>query len=142
MWGMSNLDVADMEHIISLPQGRECSTDQVLYNLESRGVEYDLLPWCSRHNMPVMAYSPVGEGRLSCNQTLERIAKRHKATPAQIALAWTMRSPGIIAIPKAGSISHVNDNYNSLTVTLNDEDLAHIDAAFPPPRKKIPLAGW
>ena len=84
----------------------------------------------------------VGEGRLSCNQTLERIAKRHKATPAQIALAWTMRSPGIIAIPKAGSISHVNDNYNSLTVTLNDEDQAHIDAAFPPPRKKIPLAGW
>ncbi len=142
MWGMSNLDVADMEHIISLPQGRECSTDQVLYNLESRGVEYDLLPWCSRHNMPVMAYSPVGEGRLSCNQTLERIAKRHKATPAPIALAWTMRSPGIIAIPKAGSISHVNDNYNSLTVTLNDEDQAHIDAAFPPPRKKIPLAGW
>lgn len=142
MWGMSNIDVADMENIISLPDGNHCATDQVLYNLSNRGVEFDLLPWCQQHNMPVMAYSPIGEGRLLHNSVLVDIARRHDVSPAQIALTWTMRLPGIIAIPKAGSIAHVEDNYRSLSVCLTEEDLHELDTVFPTPTKKVLLAGW
>lgn len=142
MWGMSNLDVVDMESISSLPKGEDCATDQVLYNLANRGVEFDLIPWCQQHGMPVMAYSPIGEGELLHNCVLADIARRHNATPAQIALAWTMRLSNIIAIPKAGNITHVENNYQSLFVHLTDEDLRELNTSFPVPIKKVPLAGW
>lgn len=141
-WGMSNLDVADMEHILSLPHGRECAANQVLYNLKERGIEYDLVPWSEQHAIPIMAYTPLGEGRLRNHRTLVSIANRHNATPSQIMLSWTMRTSNDIAIPKAGSIAHVEENAHSLDVVLTEEDLKEIDAAFPAPTQKIPLAGW
>ena len=141
-WGMSNLDVADMEHILSLPHGKECAADQVLYNLRDRGIEYDLIPWCGRHGIPVMAYTPLGEGRLRNHKTLVEIARRHDATPTQIMLAWEMRTQNVIAIPKASSIAHVEENARSLAIILTEEDLRDIDKAFPAPTRKIALAGW
>lgn len=141
-WGMSNLDVADLEHILSLPHGKECAANQVLYNLKERGIEYDLVPWSERHAIPIMAYTPLGEGRLRSHRTLVGIASRHNATPTQIMLAWMMRTSNVIAIPKAGSIAHVEENAHSLDVVLTEEDLKEIDAVFPAPARKIPLAGW
>lgn len=141
-WGMSNLDVADMEHILSLPHGKECAADQVLYNLRDRGIEYDLIPWCGRHGIPVMAYTPLGEGRLRNHKTLVEIARRHDATPTQIMLAWVMRTRNVIAIPKASSVAHVEENARSLYLELTEDDLREIDKAFPAPVRKIPLAGW
>lgn len=141
-WGVSNIDIDDMSKIYSLPGGNECATNQVLYNLSERGVEYDLIPWSSQKAMPVMAYSPVGEGRLTKHPVIERISQKHFVTPAQIALAWTIRQPGIISIPKAGKVNHVKDNYGSLSIVLDNDDLQELDNAFPPPTGKIPLAGW
>ena len=141
-WGMSNLDVDDMKRILALPRGEDCATNQVLYNLAERGVEYDLLPWSRERQMPVMAYTPLGEGRLRSHRVLTGIASHHNATPVQIALAWVLRLPGVMAMPKAGSVSHVEENHRSLDICLTDEDLREIDAAFPAPVRKIPLAGW
>ena len=141
-WGMNNLDVDDMERIAALPHGGECATDQVLYNLTNRGVEYDLIPWCASRRMPVMAYTPLGEGRLRDDSTLAGIARRHGATPVQVMLAWVMRGGNVVAIPKASSVAHVEENAKSLGLTLAEEELRRIDAAFPPPSGKIPLAGW
>ena len=141
-WGMSNLDVADMERILALPHGEDCAANQVLYNMRDRGVEYDLVPWSRQRQMPLMAYTPLGEGRLRDHETLVRIARRHDATPTQVMLAWVMRQPGLIAIPKAGSTAHVEENFRSLDISLTDEYLRDIDAAFPAPSHKIPLAGW
>lgn len=142
MWGVSNMDVADMERFYNIPNGRTCAANQVLYNLNERGIEYDLLPWSANNKMPVMAYSPVGEGRLTSHKTLTEIARRHEATAVQIALAWVMRHPDVIAIPKAGSVGHVEENYLSLSIHLTENDLQELDAAFPAPTRKIPLAGW
>lgn len=142
MWGVSNLDVTDMERIHTIPQGRGCAANQVLYNLTERGIEYDLLPWSIANKMPVMAYSPIGEGYLLNHPTLEKVARRHNATLVQIALAWVIRRPGIIAIPKAGSVAHVEENFHSLSICLTDEDLQELDVAYPAPTRKIPLAGW
>ncbi len=141
-WGMSNLDVNDMEHILSLPGGGECAANQVLYNLKNRGIEYDLIPWSERHNIPVMAYTPLGEGKLRNSKTLTEIARRRNATSTQIMLAWAMRTTNVIAIPKASSIAHVEENARSLDINLTDEDLRNIDTAFPAPTRKIHLAGW
>ena len=141
-WGMSNLDVDDMEHILSLPHGKDCAADQVLYNLCDRGIEYDLMPWSKQHTLPLMAYTPLGEGRLRNHPALQEIAHRHDATPTQVMLAWVMRTAGIIAIPKAGCVAHVEENARSLELILTDEDLGEIDKAFPPPTRKIRLAGW
>lgn len=141
-WGMSNLDVADMEHILSLPRGKDCAANQVLYNLKDRGIEYDLIPWSERHHIPVMAYTPLGEGRLRNNKILLEIARRHGATPTQVMLSWIMRSGNVIAIPKASSIVHVEENARSLDLVLTDEDLQEIDKVFPAPTHKIYLAGW
>lgn len=109
------------------------AANQILYNLAHRGVEYDLLPWCREHHIPVMAYSPADEGRLSRNPVLMEIAQKHEATPVQIALAWILRRPGMIAIPKAGSVMHVQENYRSLSIKLTAEDVDLLDEAFPPP---------
>lgn len=142
MWGLSNMDVDDMERFYSIPGGRSCASNQVVYNLTNRGVEYDLLPWSTANKMPIMAYSPIGEGRLAKNRCLEEIAHRHDATIVQIVLAWAIRLPGVIAIPKAGSIKHVEENHRCLSIRLTEEDLRDLDTLFPAPTRKIPLAGW
>ncbi len=140
-WGVSNLDTDEMEDLRGVPGGAACATNQVLYNPEERGIEFDLLPWCARHAMPVMAYSPVGQaGGLLRAPALLAAARRHGATPAQIAIAWALRQPGVIAIPKAGEAAHVRDNAAAAGLRLTEADMAAIDAAFPPPRRKLPLA--
>ncbi len=118
--------------------GRQaCATDQVLYHPDSRGIEYDLLPWCAEHGMPIMAYSPVGQGgRLLRSPALAAVAQRHGATPAQIAIAWSMRSGSAISIPKATNPVHVRENAVAADIVLTAQDLAEIDARHPPPRKK------
>jgi len=138
-WGVSNFDTDDMEELFALPGGENCQTNQVLYNLTRRGPEFDLLPWCRQHGMPVMAYSPVEQGRLARSGKLETIAARHHATPAQIALAWAMAQPGVIAIPKASQPQHVRQNIAALDIMLSPDDLAELDRAFPPPQRKRPL---
>lgn len=139
-WGVSNLDVAALEHLAGVPDGTHCVTDQILYNPEYRGVEFDLLPWCAQQAMAVMAYSPVGQGgNLLRSAVLRRIAEEHHATPAQVALAWCLRHP-LIAIPKAGSVQHVEENVAALDLRLTSHDLQAIDAAYPPPGRKERLA--
>ena len=138
-WGVSNFDVDDLEELASLPDGRACATNQVLYNLTRRGIEWDLLPWCKQQRMPVMAYSPIEQARLLSNATLARIAERHEATPAQVALAWVLQMEGTIAIPRTGRAAHVDENRAALDIRLTGQDRVELDRAFPPPRKKQSL---
>ncbi len=138
-WGVSNLDTDDMEDLASGPDGGHCATNQVLYNVMRRGPEFDLIPWMAARRMPLMAYSPVEQGRLPRSGALHEIARRHGASPFQIALAWLLRRPDVIAIPKASSPDHVRDNHKALSIGLTREDLQAIDAAFPPPKRKRPL---
>jgi diketogulonate reductase-like aldo/keto reductase len=138
-WGVSNLELSEMRQLAALPGGKACATNQVLYNLMRRGIEFDLLPWCRRRRMPVMAYSPVEQGRLVGNQALKRIADRLGATPAQVALAWVLRKDGVVAIPKAGTAAHVRENRKALDLRLGVQDLAELDRAFPPPDGPRPL---
>lgn len=138
-WGVSNLDPGDMQELVGASGGGAVQTNQVLYNLSRRGIEFDLLPWCRSRNIPIMAYSPIEQGRLLSHPALSAIAKAHNATPAQIALAWLLRQEGVIAIPKAGRMSHVEENRRALDVTLSDDDLAALDRAFPPPSGPTPL---
>ena len=137
-WGVSNLDTDDMEELVEAG-GSACVTDQILYNLTRRGPEQVLLPWLSQRDMALMAYSPVEQGRLVDHPGLARIAERIGATPVQVALAWTMRQDGVIAIPKAGTAEHVRQNRAALDLTLSEVDLAALDAAFPRPEKPTPL---
>jgi diketogulonate reductase-like aldo/keto reductase len=139
-WGVSNFDADDMEEIAALPAGHNCATNQVLYNVDTRGIEFDLLPWCRQHHVPIMAYSPVGQaGKLLRSPALAAVAKRHNATPAQIAIAWTMRDGDVISIPKASSPEHVRQNAATADITLSTEDLAEIDAYHMPPKRKQSL---
>ncbi len=132
-WGVSNFDVDDLEELAS----DQCATNQVLYNPAARGIEFDLLPWCQEHRVPIMAYSPVGQaGSLLKNAALKAVAGRHDATPAQVAVAWTLRQPGVISIPKAGDKAHVRENAAAAELPLTPEDLAQIDEAFAPPDRK------
>ncbi|MBZ6139498.1 aldo/keto reductase [Streptomyces olivaceus] len=135
-WGVSNLDVGDLA---DLPPGASPQTDQVLYNLSRRGPEHSLLPRCRELSIPVMAYSPVEQGRLLGHPALRDVAAAHGATPAQIALAWVLRHEDVIAIPKASSRAHVEENRAALDVVLTAEDLAMLDRAFPPPESRGPL---
>ncbi len=139
LWGVSNFDVPDMEGLVGLSAGPAVQTDQVLYNLTRRGIEHDLLPWCRERKLPIMAYSPVEQGRLLGHPALRRVAARHGVPPAQAALAWVIREEGISAIPKAGTPEHVRENRGALEVRLTRRDLAELDAAFPPPSEKRPL---
>lgn len=137
-WGVSNFDVDEMETLVGLPGGEEVQTNQVLYNLTRRGIEWDLLPWCNQRRISVMAYSPIEQGRLLSHRALTDVAKRHQVTPTQIALAWVLRA-GVIAIPRAGSPIHVRENRSALDIELTEHDLAELDRAFPPPHEKRPL---
>jgi diketogulonate reductase-like aldo/keto reductase len=138
-WGVSNFDVADMEELAALPGGEEAATNQVLYNLARRGIEADLLPWCRERGMPIMAYSPVDQGRILRNRALASIAARHGASPAQIALAWLLSQKDLMVIPKATDLEHVRENRAALDIALSKADLAELDRAFPPPRRSRPL---
>jgi len=138
-WGVSNFDINDMDELFADARGTVCATDQVLYNLTRRGIERDLLPWCRDRGLPVMAYSPVEQGSLAGDAKLEAIARRHDATPAQVALAWVLRREGVIAIPKAARSEHVRENHGALALVLGEEDLAELDRIFPAPRTPVPL---
>jgi len=139
-WGVSNFDTDDMHELARLKHGGACATNQVLYNPDTRGIEFDLLPWCRDHAIPVMAYSPVGQGgRLLRSPTLGAVAKRHNATPAQIAIAWSLRDGQIISIPKATDPEHVRENAATADIELTAEDLSEIDARHPPPSRKESL---
>ena len=137
-WGVSNFDVDDMEELLR-EGGDAVATNQVLYNLTRRGIEHDLVPWSAKHNVPIMAYSPIEQGRLARNGALTRIAEARGATPAQIALAFTLRHPHVISIPKAGSVRHVEENRKAADIVLTAAELAALDQAFPPPRGRKPL---
>ena len=143
-WGVSNLDYADMQALWQITGGKQCATNQVLYHLGSRGIEYDLLPWCQQQHMPVMAYSPLAQaGRLRNglfnHPVVIDIAHRHNATAAQILLAWVISHQGVMAIPKAATVDHVKQNAAALDLTLSSEELALLDKAFPAPQGKTAL---
>jgi diketogulonate reductase-like aldo/keto reductase len=138
-WGVSNFDITDMTELVDLPGGRAVETDQVLYNLTRRGIEWNLLPWCQRNGLPVMAYSPIEQGRLVGHPVLRGIGARHRATSAQVALAWVISHPGVCAIPEAGTPEHVRVNFGALRVVLHEDDVVELDAAFPPPSQPVPL---
>ena len=131
-WGVSNFEVADMEDLYRVPGGDACATNQVRYNLADRRIERDLLPWCDQHRVPIMAYSPLGRGGdLLRNPALARVAGRHHSSPAAIALAWTIRSGHVIAIPESGSPAHVRQNAAALSLRLSDLDLDELNRAYP-----------
>jgi diketogulonate reductase-like aldo/keto reductase len=138
-WGVSNLDVDDMAELARVPNGKNCASNQVLYHLGSRSPEWALLEQCRKDNVMVMAYSPLGQGPLLRKPPLKKIADKHKCDPAAVALAWVLRQPGVITIPKAVQPEHVRANVTALEVKLDEEDLAALDAAFPPPKRATPL---
>jgi diketogulonate reductase-like aldo/keto reductase len=139
-WGVSNFDVDDMEELFALPGGDACATNQVLYNPEARGIEFDLVPWAAARGVPLMAYSPLGQGgRLLAHPALARVASRHGVPPAAVAVAFSLRLPNMISIPKAASEAHLRANAAAAGLTLGADDLAELDAAFPPPRRKHAL---
>jgi diketogulonate reductase-like aldo/keto reductase len=133
-WGVSNFTVSDMENLFRVPHGDRCATNQVLYNISNRGIEDDLLPWCEKRGMPVMAYAPLGESSLVHDPTLARIGAAYGCSAAAVALAWAIRSGNVIAIPESGSPTHVKENAVALSLTLTQRDLQTLDAAYPPPR--------
>ncbi|MDP9138849.1 MAG: aldo/keto reductase [Pseudomonadota bacterium] len=139
-WGVSNFDVADMEDLLRVGAGSGCAADQVLYHLDERGIEWQLVPFCAKSDIAVMAYCPLGQGSLTGHRSLEPLARKHGVTPAAVALAWLLRSPGMIAIPKSSHPDRVAANAAATTIVLDAEDLAALDRAFPPPRRKSALA--
>ena len=139
-WGVSNFDRADMEELLALPGGEHCAANQVLYHLGCRGVEWELLPFCLRHRIAVMAYSPVGQGKLLKHRALQSIARELAVTPAQLALAWLLARGGVAAIPKATDLEHVRENRASAELDLAPSILAEIERVFPPPDRSTPLA--
>ena len=138
-WGVSNFDVDDMEELIALPGGTACASNQVLYNLRRRGIEAGLLPWCRERGIPIQAYSPIEQGRLLRDRALTAVAIRHRATPAQIALAWVLRQKDMMVIPKAATLEHVRENRAALDIALTEQDLGELNRAFPPPKGRRPL---
>ena len=138
-FGVSNFDLADMKEMQALPGGKDAATSQVLYNLKHRGIEFDLLPWGAAQGLPIMAYSPLEIGPLQRASALRRVAERHRVSTAQITLAWELRRPDVIAIPKASRLEHVRENRAALDLALTDEDMAELDAAAPPPHRPTPL---
>ena len=143
-YGVSNFDVADMEDALALPGGAEIASNQVLYNLAHRGIEWDLIPWSRERRMPIMAYSPVGhksteQKRMLGHAEIKAVASRHVVTPAQVALAWLLRQPDMVAIPKAVKPEHIRENRAAHELELTERDLEALDQAFPPPTRRIPL---
>ncbi|MFY9513793.1 MAG: aldo/keto reductase [Rubrivivax sp.] len=139
-WGVSNFDVADIAELDAVPGGQHCATNQVYYSLSERGAETALLPLQQSRQMPLMAYSPIDQGGLAGAKLLQAVAQRHGATVAQVALAWVLSRPGVMAVPKSSSEPHLRANWAAAELPLTAADLAEIDALFPPPRRKTPLA--
>ena len=138
-WGVSNFDVPDMNDLIAVPNGSHVAVNQVLYNLSRRGVETNLLPWSRKREIPLMAYSPVEQGRLLNTPVLARIAERCRASPAQVAIAWLLQQPDVIVIPKAGRLQHVRENCAAAKLQLDEKDLVELDRAYPRPQGSPPL---
>jgi diketogulonate reductase-like aldo/keto reductase len=138
-WGVSNFDTDDLEELQDVDGGEAIATNQVLYNLARRGVEYDLMPWCRSRKIPVIAYSPIEQGRMLGHPALARVAKECGTTPAVVALAFVLRQDGVIAIPKSSTSQHIRENRSALDVRLTPEHLAILDQSFPAPRRKQPL---
>ncbi len=138
-WGVSNFDVPDFQELISLPAGRDAATDQVLYNLSRRAPEFDLFPICRELGIPIMAYSPIEQGRILGNPALRDIAARHDASPPQIALAWVLLRDDVCAIPRASNPEHAYENRAALEIVLDPDDRVALDAEFPPPLHAQPL---
>ena len=136
-WGVSNFDPDDMAELAAISP--DCAVNQVLYNLTRRGVEFDLLPWQQQRSIPLMAYSPIEQGMLAEDEALVDIARAHGATPAQVALAWVMDKPGVMAIPKTSNPARMTENLAALDLRLTDSDRVALDRAFPPPRRRLPL---
>ena len=139
-WGVSNFDLDDMHELAAVLGGSACASNQVYCSLSQRGALFDLLPWQRQHCMPLMAYSPIDQGALAEHPALRPLAERHSATPAQIALAWLLHQAGVMAIPKAGQALHLRQNWAAASIELDEHDLAQIDRAFAPPRRRQPLA--
>jgi diketogulonate reductase-like aldo/keto reductase len=138
-WGVSNFDVDDMTELLALPDGARCAANQVLYNLEERGVEWNLLPLCRQQRIAIMAYSPVGEGRLITSKKLATLAASFNATPAQLALAWLISHPNVIAIPQSSNLRHLDENRAAAGIPITPTLRAALDAAFPPPSRATAL---
>jgi diketogulonate reductase-like aldo/keto reductase len=138
-WGVSNFDRRDLEQLLRVDGGDAVQTDQVLYNLGRRSVELDLLPWCLRHGMPIMAYSPLEQGRLLAHPVLRGLAAQYRTSPAQVALAWVLAHVGVCAIPEAGTVKHVRQNRAAADLRLREIDLVKLEEAFPPPLEAGPL---
>jgi diketogulonate reductase-like aldo/keto reductase len=139
-WGVSNFDVDDLRELWEADDGERCAANQVYYSAGRRGIEFDLLPWQRRQRLPVMAYCPIDQGALAGSRALQAVARARGATAAQVALAWVLRQPEVIAIPKAVQAAHLRDNLAAASIELAAAELAQIDAAFPPPVRKQPLA--
>jgi diketogulonate reductase-like aldo/keto reductase len=137
--GVSNFNTEDMREWVGLAGGDTVASNQILYNLSRRGPEFELIPWCRERGIAIMAYSPLEQGRMLNNRVLQEVASRHKATAAQVALAWLLRQEGMIVIPKATKLDHVRENRAAAGLVLTDEDLASLDRAFPPPTRRTPL---
>jgi diketogulonate reductase-like aldo/keto reductase len=139
-FGVSNFDVKDLEEWYALAGGDACQANQVLYNLKVRGPEFDLLPWQAGKRLPLMAYSPLEIGLLNKSAGVQHVAKRHNATPAQVALAFVLRDPHVLTIPKSSNPEHVRANRAAADIKLGPDDINDLNHASPPPRKKVPLA--
>ena len=138
-WGVSNFDLSALRRLVRSPGGGAVQVDQVLYNLTRRAIEWDLLPWCLEHGLPIMAYSPLEQGRIVEHPVLQGIARQYHATPAQVALAWVLSHAGVCAIPEAGTVNHVRQNRAALDLRLREIDMVKLDEAFPPPIAPQPL---
>jgi diketogulonate reductase-like aldo/keto reductase len=139
-WGVSNFDVDDLRELWGVDDGERCAANQVYYSAGQRGIEFDLVPWQRQHRLPLMAYCPIDQGALARSTRLQAVARRRGVTAAQMALAWVLRQPDVIAIPKAVRAPHLRDNLAAASVELTAAELAQIDAAFPPPARKRRLA--
>ena len=139
-WGVSNFDTADMRQLWSLPTGSRCVTNQIYYSASQRGAEFDLLPWQREHGVVTMAYSPIDQGALARDTTFSDIGRRHGVSASSAALAWVLRHPDIIAIPMSSREPHLRENFAAANIELTEEELAQVDAKFPPPKRKRPLA--
>lgn len=137
--GVSNFDTDDMAAWTKLSGGKSVATNQIMYNLSRRGVEWELLPWCRKRHIPIMAYSPVDQGSLLTKRGLKQIAARRGVPPAQVALAWLLHQESVVAIPKAARPEHVRENRAALDLELTPEELKELDRAFPPPKGPKPL---
>ncbi|WP_057741227.1 aldo/keto reductase [Limosilactobacillus secaliphilus] len=144
-WGVSNFDTSDLEELWQLPAGDHCAANEDLYNLDERGIEFDLIPWQAHHQLPLIAYSPLAEadtisGQLSHNKLLKELASNHHASVYQVMLAWTIRNGNVLTIPKAGQVQHALDNVKAGEITFSEDELAALTQAFPKPKRKQSLA--